>query len=201
MTPKPILRKTSMQEPIQLTPILKRRELIKERSKSPKKKAPKPVGDQYLSAEQNFKINILSATDMSATEDESETSKSLRNRRSILKQMEDQPTFLKIPPKQVTESRPGIIKSKSFANPGQFECSIEESAGKKLQMLSFFSNSSNSSNTSQKPVVEKPRAASICDEMDDEDLVDIDAEFESLLTKTFEKESRKLSIGKKRGLV
>ena len=91
-----------------------------------------------------------------------------------------------------------IIKSKSFANPGQFECSIEESAGKKLQMLSFFSNSSNSSNTSQKPVVEKPRAASICDEMDDEDLVDIDAEFESLLTKTFEKESRKLSIGKKR---
>ena len=198
MTPKPILRKTSMQEPIQLTPILKRRELIKERSKSPKKKAPKPVGDQYLSAEQNFKINILSATDMSATEDESETSKSLRNRKSILKQMEEQPTFLKIPPKQVTESRPGIIKSKSFANPGQFECSIEESAGKKLQMLSFFSNSSNSSNTSQKPVVEKPRAASICDDMDDEDLVDIDAEFESLLTKTFEKESRKLSIGKKR---
>jgi len=195
MTPKPILRKTSMQEPIQLTPILKRRDLTKERSKSPKKKAPKPVGDQFLSAEQNFKINILSATDMSATEDESENSRTLRNRKPSLKQLEEQPTFLKIPPKQVTESRPGIIKSKSFATPGQFECSIEESAGKKLQMLSFFGN--NSSNASTKPATAKPRAASICDEMDDDELVDIDAEFESLLTKTFEKESRKLSLGEK----
>ena len=163
-------------------------------SKSPKKKAPKPVGDQFLSAEQNFKINIVSATDMSATEDESENSRSLRNRKPSLKKLEEQPTFLKIPPKQVTESRPGIIKSKSFATPGQFECSIEESAGKKLQMLSFFGN--NSSNASQKPATAKPRAASICDEMDDDELVDIDAEFESLLTKTFEKESRKLSLGK-----
>lgn len=195
MTPKPILRKTSVQEPVQLTPILKRRDLTKERSKSPKKKAPKPVGDQFLSAEQNFKINIVSATDMSATEDESENSRSLRNRKPSLKQMEEQPTLLKIPPKQVTESRPGIIKSKSFATPGQFECSIEESAGKKLQMLSFFGN--NSSNASPKPAAVKPRAASICDEMDDDDLVDIDAEFESLLTKTFEKESRKLSLGEK----
>ena len=195
MTPKPILRKTSMQE-AQLTPILKRREIIKERSRSPKKKAPKPVGDQFLSAEQNFKINILSATDMSATEDESENSKSLRNRKSILKQMEEQPTFLQIPPKLVTESRPGIIKSKSFANPGQFECSIEESAGKKLQMLSFFNNNNNdSSNASKKQSTAELRAASICDDMDDEDMVDIDAEFESLLTKTFEKESRKLSLG------
>ena len=49
MTLKPILRKTSIQEPIQLTPILKRREITKERSKSPKKKAPKPVSDQFLS--------------------------------------------------------------------------------------------------------------------------------------------------------
>ena len=198
MTLKPILRKTSIQEPIQLTPILKRREITKERSKSPKKKAPKPVSDQFLSAEQNFKINILSATDLSATEDESEHSRSLRNRKSIIKQMAEQPTFLKIPPKQVTESRPGIIKSKSFANPGQFECSIEESAGKKLQMLSFFSNSSSSNASKPAATAAKPRAASICDEMDDDDLVDIDAEFESLLTKTFEKESQKLNKGKKK---
>ena len=33
-------------------------------------------------------------------------------------------------------------------------------------------------------------------EMADDDLVDIDAEFESLLTKTFEKESRKMSGGR-----
>lgn len=197
MTLKPILRKTSIQEPVQLTPILKRREIIKERSKSPKKKAPKPVSDQYLSAEQNFKINILSATDLSATEDESEHSRSLRNRKSIIKQMAEQPTFLKIPPKQVTESRPGIIKSKSFANPGQFECSIEESAGKKLQMLSFFSNSSSSNASKPAATAAEPRAASSCDEMDDDDLVDIDAEFESLLTKTFEKESQKLNKGEK----
>merc|ERR1719336_3061797 len=100
------------------------------------------------------------------------------------------------------ESRPGpgIIKSKSFASPGQFECSVEESAGRKMQMLSFFSNNNNKENT-QSRAKAKTRAsvADIKDdiEMGEDDLVDIDAEFESLLTKTFEKESRKMSGGEK----
>ena len=99
--------------------------------------------------------------------------------------------MLQIPSKPVTESRPGIIKSKSFGNPTQFECSIEESAGKKLQMMSFFSNRERNSSANA-------RITNVCDdnEEEDEDLVDIDAEFESLLNKTFEKESRKLSTGK-----
>jgi len=171
--------------------ILRRREVEKERSRSPKKKTPKLVGDTFLSPEQNFKIYTLSATDVSATEDESEQSKSVRTKKSIQSSIEDQPMFLTIPPKPTTESRPGIIKSKSFANPGQFECSIEESAGKKLQMMSFFSGNNNKESNLQE------RSKPISDDEDDEDLIDIDAEFENLLTKTFERESRKVSSGEK----
>lgn len=190
VTPKPILRKPSTTSEPQLTPILKRREVEKERSRSPKKKTPKLVGDKFLSPEQNFKIYTLSATDVSATEDESEQSKSVRKNKSLQSPPDDQPMFLTIPPKPTTESRPGIIKSKSFANPGQFECSIEESAGKKLQMMSFFSGNNNKETSQQ-------RSKPICNEdEDDEDLIDIDAEFENLLTKTFERESRKVSSGK-----
>ena len=43
---------------------------MKERSRSPKKKTPKLVSDQFLSAEHQLKIYTLSATDVSATEDE-----------------------------------------------------------------------------------------------------------------------------------
>ena len=201
-TPKPILRKTSssLQEPT-LTPILKRREggrdLLKERSRSPKKKTPKLVSDQFLSTDQSLKIYTLSATDVSATEDEAEhSSRSVKAKRhQPLQVVEDAgPTRLSIPAKSVTESRPGVVKSKSFANPGQFECSVEESAGRKMQMLSFFSDNN------KKETKAKTRAsvADINDDIDmgEDDLVDIDAEFESLLTKTFEKESRHMSGGK-----
>ena len=61
-------------------------------------------------------------------------------------------------------------------------------------MLSFFSDNN------KKETKAKTRAsvADINDDIDmgEDDLVDIDAEFESLLTKTFEKESRHMSGGK-----
>ena len=210
-TPKPILRKTSahLQEQ-NLTPILKRREVrevreqVKERSRSPKKKTPKLVSDQYLSTDQSLKIYTLSATDMSATEDEAEHARSVRPKRSIQMVEDAGPTRLTIPAKPVTESRPGIVKSKSFATPGQFECSVEDSAGRKMQMMSFFSNNNNNNNNNNKTKKKESKAktrSSMADlnddiEMADDDLVDIDAEFESLLTKTFEKESRKMSGGR-----
>lgn len=208
ITPRPILRKTSsssVQQPEPtLTPILKRREVAKERSRSPKKKTPKLVSDQFLSTEQSLKIYTLSATDVSATEDESEQTKTVRPRRSlqVVGEAGPGPTRLSIPAKSgVTEARPGIIKSKSFASPGQFECSVEEAAGRKIQMLSFFSNN-NKENTERRAKT-KTRAsmADIRDDMEmaEDDLVDIDAEFESLLTKTFEKESRAVSGGEKAG--
>ena len=72
---------------------------------------------------------------------------------------------------------------------------MEEAAGRKIQMLSFFSNNNKENRN-------KPRAAPVADiredmEMAEDDLVDIDAEFESLLTKTFEKESRSVSGGER----
>ena len=196
VTPKPILRKTSINQEQQLTPILKRREMVKERSKSPKKKAPKPVGDQFLSPHQDFKIYTQSATDMSATEDESE--RSARSQRKSLQPREEQQSYLQIPAKAVNEARPGVVKSKSFATPGQFECSIEDSAAKKMQMMSFFSSNNENSRS------QSSKTKSYCDDLDnddDDDLIDIDAEFESLLTKTFEKESRKVSTGENSGQI
>ena len=204
LTPRPILRKTStssvQQSEPTLTPILKRREVTKERSRSPKKKTPKLVSDQFLSTEQSLKIYTLSATDVSATEDESEQTKSVRPRRSL--QMAGEagpgPTRLSIPAKSgLTEARPGIIKSKSFASPGQFECSVEEAAGRKMQMLSFFSNNNKENTERRAKPKPRPSVADVRDDMEmaEDDLVDIDAEFESLLTKTFEKESRAVSGG------
>merc|ERR1712154_221983 len=97
------------------------------------------------------------------------------------------------------------VKSKSFASPGQFECSVEDSAGRKMQMLSFFfsnNNNNNNGNNMKKKESRGQRRTSVAElnddiEMGEDDLVDIDAEFESLLTKTFEKESRKMSGGEK----
>ena len=82
---------------------------------------------------------------------------------------------------------------------GQYECSIDESSGKKMQMMAFFGQGGEKQ--PQKTVRIKERQvrsssiSSITDEMmaeEEEDLEDIDAEFESLLNKTFEKESRRL---------
>merc|ERR1712192_96639 len=91
----------------------------------------------------------------------------------------------------------GIMKSKSFASSsGQYECSIDESSGKKMQMMAFFGQGGGEKQQPQKTVRIKERqvrSSSITDEiMGEEEDIDIDAEFESLLNKTFEKESRRL---------
>merc|ERR1712192_352025 len=94
----------------------------------------------------------------------------------------------------------GIMKSKSFASSsGQYECSIGESSGKKMQMMAFFGQGGGEKQQPQKTVRIKERQvrsssiSSITDEMvAEEEDIDIDAEFESLLNKTFEKESRRL---------
>eukprot|EP00092_Neocalanus_flemingeri_P000850 GFUD01000907.1.p1 GENE.GFUD01000907.1~~GFUD01000907.1.p1 ORF type:complete len:3255 (-),score=789.69 GFUD01000907.1:272-10036(-) len=198
IAPKPILKNN--QDPT-LTPNMNSRE--KERSRSPRKKTPKLVSDHYLAPDQSLQIYTQSATDVSATEDEAEHSKISRPSRKKpfpmqISSQEPGPTFLKVPPKSASESRPGIIKSKSFATPGQFECSIDDSAGKKQQMMSFFGHG-NKLEGQQKMVrirekpIRRSSITSITDEIvAEDDLVDIDAEFESLLNSTFEKESRKL---------
>merc|ERR1712037_479867 len=117
----------------------------------------------------------------------------------LAEQPEPGPILLQVPPKPSAEARPGIMKSKSFASSsGQYECSIDESSGKKMQMMAFFGQGGEKQ--PQKTVRIKERQVrsssitSITNEMmaEEEDLEDIDAEFESLLNKTFEKESRRL---------
>ena len=183
-------------------PILKNE---KERSRSPRKstKAPKLLGDHFLSPNQSVQIYAQSATDLSATEDECETSRREPAKKLsvvLAEQPEPGPILLQVPPKPSAEARPGIMKSKSFASSsGQYECSIDESSGKKMQMMAFFGQGGEKQ--PQKTVRIKERQvrsssiSSITDEMmgeEEEDLEDIDAEFESLLNKTFEKESRRL---------
>merc|ERR1719273_725585 len=182
-------------------PILKSE---KERSRSPRKstKAPKLLGDHFLSPNQSVQIYAQSATDLSATEDESEISRKdpVKKLSVVLaEQPEPGPVLLQVPPKPSAEARPGIMKSKSFASSsGQYECSIDESSGKKMQMMAFFGQGGEKQ--PQKTVRIKERQVrsssitSITDEMmaEEEDLEDIDAEFESLLNKTFEKETRRL---------
>ena len=206
---------TKVEEPkeeIRPKPILKN---DKERSRSPRKtNKPRLVSEHYLAPQQSMQIYHQSATDMS--EDESEismrerkesetkTSQVLSRKKSLSVVVNDKPDpgpiLLKVPPKPSAEARPGIMKSKSFAaSSGQYECSVNESAGKKLQMMSFFGQG-NSQQQQQKTVriKEKPNKSSsitsITDEiMAEEDLIDIDAEFDALLNKTFEKESRRLA--------
>merc|ERR1712037_1038130 len=155
-------------------------------------------GDHFLSPNQSVQIYAQSATDLSATEDECETSRREPAKKLsvvLAEQPEPGPILLQVPPKPSAEARPGIMKSKSFASSsGQYECSIEESSGKKIQMMAFFGEKQ-----PQKTVRIKERQVrsssitSITDEMmEEEDLEDIDAEFENLLNKTFEKESRRL---------
>merc|ERR1719234_223763 len=184
-------------------PILKNE---KERSRSPRKstKAPKLLGDHFLSPNQSVQIYAQSATDMSATEDECETLRRepVRRKLSVVlaEQPEPGPVLLQVPPKPSAEARPGIMKSKSFASSyGQYECSIDESSGKKMQMMAFFGQGGGEKQQPQKTVRIKERQvrsssiSSIPDEMmAEEEDIDIDAEFESLLNKTFEKESRRL---------
>jgi len=176
----------------------------KERSRSPRKtpKAPKLLSDHYLAPNQTMQIYAQSATDMSATEDESEISRRETGKKvSVVMDdsFEPGPTLLQVPTKPLAEARPGIMKSKSFASPGQYEGSIEESSGKKLQMMAFFGQGAATQQKtvriSEKPPAKSASINSINDEAmdDEEDLTDIDAEFESLLNKTFEMESRRLA--------
>merc|ERR1719402_376322 len=71
--------------------------------------------------------------------------------------------------------------------------------GKKLQMMAFFGQGAATQQKtvriSEKPPAKSASINSINDEAmdDEEDLTDIDAEFESLLNKTFEMESRRLA--------
>ena len=170
----------------------------KERSRSPRKKTPKLVSDHYLSPSQApFQIYAQSATDMSATEDEFEAEK---NRKiSVPTQFNTRdpgPGFLRVPPRAVAEAaKIGLMKSKSFASPGQFECSLDNDSisTKKMTMLSFFANEPKPKSIMKKqPLQRRASLTSITDEViGDEDLDDIDQEFENLLTQTFERESNK----------
>ena len=176
-----------------------------ERSRSPRKKTPKLVSDHYLNPNQEpFQIYAQSATDMSATEDEFETE---RNRKiSVPAKLSSQPPgpgFLQVPQRAQADTFTtgprtmlGLVKSKSFASPGQFECSIDNDSitSKKQTMMSFFSNEPQPKSIMKKQPLRRSSLTSITDEVIcDEDLEDIDEEFENLLTQTFEKESAKNS--------
>jgi len=180
-------------------PILKTDRSSKERSRSPRKKTPKLVSDHYLAPDQSFQIYAQSATDMSATEDEAEArqhSRKISVPAKLPSHMDPGPNLLRVPNKGAVDKRPtGIVKSKSFATTGQFECFMErdEISSKKETMMAFFGSSNP---TGLKSIMKKPAPVrrssltSITDEVvAEEDLVDIDAEFESLLNSTFEKES------------
>lgn len=207
---KPIPR--NEEEVVKPKPILKS---DKERSGSPRKttKAPRRLSSHYLAPDQSIQIFAQSATDVSATEDESEMSrhysveprksrspeKRVNRKVSLADRPDPGPVHLQVPPQPSAEARPGIMKSKSFAaSSGQYECSINESAGKKMQMLAFFKEGGQSQQQKTVRIKDTKRArsssiTSINDEiMGEDELVDIDAEFDRLLNKTFEKESRRL---------
>ena len=172
----------------------------KERSRSPRKKTPKLLGDHFLNPNHSVQIYAQSATDMSATEDESEMSRKEPTKKLsvvLADQPEPGPMLLQVPPKPTAEARPGIMKSKSFASSSQYEGSIDAASGKKMQMMAFFGHGGEKQTKTvrikEKQPVRRSSINSITDDiMADDDLVDIDAEFESLLNKTFEKESRRL---------
>jgi hypothetical protein len=191
-------------EEVKPRPILKKED--KERSRSPRKnpKAPRKLSEHFLNPNQSVEIYAQSATDMSATEDESEMSQGKSRAEPkklsvvLAEQPEPGPILLQVPPKPTAEARPGIMKSKSFASSsGQYECSINDSSGKKMQMMQFFREGGKPQQQKTVRIKEKVQRSSsitsISDEiMAEEDMVDIDAEFESLLNQTFEKESRRL---------
>ena len=183
-------------------PILKNHE--KERSRSPRKKTPKLVSDHFLTPDQSFQIYAQSATDMSATEDEADVLRVNfgQRKKSVPARLPSQdpgPDLLRVPSKDALDRRPGIMKSKSFGSCGQFEGSIEQDlvTAKKLTMMSFF----NSNEVKPKSIMKQTNrsnrrnsVSSITDEvLAEEDLIDIDAEFENLLTATFEQESKSAS--------
>ena len=188
----------------------------RERSRSPKKKAPKLLSDHLLTPHSSFQIYAQSATDMSATEDEAEAAWAMKKRLetssggTLQKQGEPGPSLLQVPdhPVQKHHHRTGIMKSKSFASP--YECYLDDTTvtAKKMTMMAFFGHDTKTKTSSHGGLENKPNqmqtqtrdllheelwADGVNDEDDDDELVDVDAEFENLLNRTFEQESLCLS--------
>ena len=187
----------------------------KERSRSPRKKTPKLLSDYSLAPNNTFQIYAQSATDMSATEDESEAAwamkRHLTTASELAGKLDAEPNHLKVPSRPAQDHhRPGIMKSKSFASP--YECSLDDTSvtSKKLTMMAFFGHEIAGKKTgiSSTEIKQQPKSKTrnvLTDELwddeadEDEGLVDVDAEFESLLNKTFEQESLRLSHSAGRG--
>jgi hypothetical protein len=179
----------------------------KERSRSPKKKTPRLLSDHLLSPNNSFQIYAQSATDMSATEDESESAwakKRNNNPESESIRQDKEPNHLQVPNRPAQDLvRTGIMKSKSFASP--YECYLDDTdvTAKKLTMMAFFGhdvsgkNSTVSSINSKQNVSKESHSEDLwadgVDDEEDDGLVDVDAEFESLLNRTFEQETLLLS--------
>lgn len=169
-----------------------------------RKKAPKLIHSHTLGDGDVMQIYAQSATDYSATEDEDER----RDRRSQRAKQ-----LLDVPEAQEAKASSTLRKSKSFA--GQFECQMDEDEVEEKQktMLAFFQQSpsprpAKAVEAGEKSIASLPesvanlgslpmtksapqllRQESISDDMlEDHDLRDVDAVFESLLNNTFEPE-------------
>lgn len=162
-----------------LPPPISRKQLFVKSASLDRKKGPRLVHSNTTNNGQTMQIYAQSATDYSATEDETP---------------DLEPHYLKTPAVPPV----GLQKSKSFA--GQFECILPEDEidAKKRQMMAFFSDASKPaatklSSSSQKVSDARSTFASdrrgsitsISDEILGEDrdlyLQDVDAAFESLL--------------------
>merc|ERR1719187_1332217 len=171
------------------------------------KKSPKLLSDHYLSAGQTLEIYAQSATDVSADENDTEfnsrkkaeaTKKSLPETK-VLSKKDPGPHFLQVPVVPNEQMTTGIMKSKSFAAPNQFEglLDFDSITSKKETMMAFFNANINKTSPVQsnakasKPkTVRRNSITSITDEiLGEEDLQNVDDEFESLLNSTFESET------------
>ena len=175
------------------------------------KKVPKLVHSNSIIENENNgsngggpKIYAQSATDISGGEDDdSERSR----KKSIPLTINTKAQFLEVP-----HFESGLKKSKSFSNPGQYECAMsdQEKSEKQKTIMAFFDASLNSQdqnqrkpssshapNSSQQVVTRRSSAmtiqqrraqvSSISDEiLGEEDLTNVDEAFESLLNSTFQ---------------
>ena len=166
------------------------------------KKSPKLLSDHYLSAGQTLEIYAQSATDISADESEqsplkTEVSKKPSEKRA-LSTKDPGPNYLQVPVVNTEQRTSGIMKSKSFASTNQFEGSLDVDSitSKKETMMAFFNANINKTGNIEKPAKHREKIArrnsitSITDEiLGEEDLKNVDDEFESLLNSTFESET------------
>lgn len=201
--PKPILVKKNQIVPVSQQEGISYQDKAEARRERGKK-SPKLLSDHYLSAGQTLEIYAQSATDLSADENEAELRNSRKSKKSpekktgprTLSTKDPGPNFLQIPINTEQKS-PGLMKSKSFASPGQFEGSLDDPSitSKKETMMAFF-NANITQASPQSPTRMRSKLArsnsvtSITDEiLDEEDYQNVDAEFESLLNSTFESET------------